>query len=133
TRRDTASVQGDFALGDAQVLSAGVDWMRDKVTSSTEFTVRDRDNTGLFLAYQGSYGAHTLEASLRRDDNEQFGGHSSGSVGYGFAFGPGYRFTASSGTGFKGPTFNDLYNPGGWAIRTSSPRSRRRSTSASRS
>ena len=41
TRRDTASVQGDFALGEEQLLSAGVDWMRDRVTGSTEFTVRD--------------------------------------------------------------------------------------------
>src|SRR5690606_4245429 len=114
TRRDTASVQGDFALGEEQLLSAGVDWMRDRVTGSTEFTVRDRDNTGLFLAYQGGFGAHSLEASLRRDDNEQFGGHSTGSLGYGFAFGEGYRFTASAGTGFKVPTFNDLYYPGGW-------------------
>ncbi len=114
TRRDTASVQGDFTVGEEQVLSAGIDWMRDKVTSSTEFTVRDRDNTGLFVAYQGGFGAHSLEASLRRDDNEQFGGHSTGSLGYGLEFGDGFRFTASAGTGFKVPTFNDLYYPGGW-------------------
>ena len=114
TRRDTASVQGDFVLGDAHVLSTGVDWMRDRVTGSTDFTVRDRDNTGLFLAWQGGFGAHSLDASVRHDDNEQFGGHSTGSLGYGFAFGGGYRFTANLGTGFKVPTFNDLYYPGGW-------------------
>mgnify|MGYP000868866913 CR=1 FL=1 len=114
TRRDTASVQGDFAVGDGQLLSAGVDWLRDKVTGSTAFTVRDRDNTGLFVAYQGGFGAHSLEASLRHDDNEQFGGHSTGSLGYGLKFGNGFRFTASAGTGFKVPTFNDLYYPGGW-------------------
>ena len=114
TRRDTASVQGDFTVGSDQVVSAGVDWMRDKVTSSTEFTVRDRDNTGLFLAYQGTFGAHSLEGSIRHDDNEQFGGHSTGSLGYGLRFGDGFRFTASAGTGFKVPTFNDLYYPGGW-------------------
>lgn len=114
TRRDTASVQGDFAVAEAQVLSAGVDWMRDRVTSTTAFTVRDRDNTGVFLAWQGGFGAHSLEASVRHDDNEQFGGHSTGSLGYGLAFGRGLRFTASAGTGFKVPTFNDLYYPGGW-------------------
>jgi vitamin B12 transporter len=114
TRRDTASVQGDFTVGEAQVLSAGVDWMRDKVTGSTAFTVSDRDNTGLFLAWQGGFGAHSFDASIRHDDNEQFGGHSTGSLGYGLRFGSGFRFTASAGTGFKVPTFNDLYYPGGW-------------------
>src|SRR5690606_32736889 len=114
TRRNTASVQGDVALGATQVLSAGVDWMRDRVTGSTAFTVRDRDNTGVFLAWQGDFGAHGLEASVRHDDNEQFGGHATGSLGYGLELGHGLRFTASAGTGFKVPTFNDLYYPGGW-------------------
>ncbi|QDW66467.1 TonB-dependent vitamin B12 receptor [Luteimonas granuli] len=114
TRRDTASAQGDFAVGGTQLLSAGIDWMRDRVTGSTDFTVDRRDNTGVFLAYQGGFGAHSLEASLRHDDNEQFGGHSTGSLGYGLKFGDGFRFTASAGTGFKVPTFNDLYYPGGW-------------------
>ncbi|NLA67181.1 MAG: TonB-dependent vitamin B12 receptor [Gammaproteobacteria bacterium] len=114
TRRDTASAQGDFTLAEGQLLSVGLDWMRDRVTGSTAFTVRDRDNAGLFLAWQGDFGAHGFEARLRHDDNEQFGGHSTGSLGYGFAFGKGFRFTASAGTGFKVPTFNDLYYPGGW-------------------
>ena len=114
TRRDTASVQGDFSLAETHLLSAGVDWMRDRVTGSTGFTVDSRDNAGLFLAYQGGSGAHSYEASLRHDDNEQFGGHATGSVGYGLKFGNGMRFTASGGTGFKVPTFNDLYYPGGW-------------------
>ncbi|GGK14210.1 TonB-dependent vitamin B12 receptor [Luteimonas terricola] len=113
-RRNTGSVQGDLAVDDEHLLSAGVDWLRDEVTSSTAFTVDSRDNTGVFLAYQGSFDAHSVEASVRHDDNEQFGGHATGSVGYGFKFGNGFRFTASAGTGFKVPTFNDLYYPGGW-------------------
>ena len=114
TRRNTASLQADFAPGETHVLTTGVDWMRDRVTGSTAFTVRERDNTGVFLAYQGGFGAHSVEASLRHDDNQQFGGHSTGSLGYGFSFNGGYRFTASAGTGFKVPTFNDLYYPGDW-------------------
>ena len=111
TRRDTASVQGDFAIAEDHLLSAGIDWMRDRVASDTAFTTTDRDNAGLFVAYRGDIGAHSLEASLRRDDNEQFGGHTTGSIGYGRTFGDGFRVTASAGTGFKVPTFNDLYYP----------------------
>ena len=114
TRRDTASVQGDLAIGEAHLLSTGVDWLRDRVTGSTAFSVDSRDNTGVFLAWQGTFDAHSVEASVRHDDNEQFGGHATGSLGYGLKFGNGLRFTASAGTGFKVPTFNDLYYPGGW-------------------
>ena len=112
TRRDTASVQGDFLFAEGQQLSAGVDWQNDQVTSSTAYDVADRDNTGVFVEYQGRFGAHSLQASMRNDDNEQFGNHTTGSLGYGFAFGNGLRLTASAGTGFKAPTFNDLYYPG---------------------
>ena len=112
TRRDTASVQGDFTFAEGQQITAGADWQNDVVTSSTAFDVDERDNLGVFAEYQGQFGAHSLQASVRNDDNEQFGNHTTGSLGYGFAFGNGFRLTASAGTGFKAPTFNDLYYPG---------------------
>ncbi len=117
TRRDTASLQGDFGLGDAHLISAGADWQRDEVTSSTTFLDGDgtpvdgRDNTGVFVEYQGRFGAHRVQASVRNDDNEQFGSHATGSLGWGVGFGNGWRLSANAGTGFKAPTFNDLYFP----------------------
>jgi vitamin B12 transporter len=113
TRRDTASVQADLAIADGQLLSAGGDWQRDVVSSHTAFTVTDRDNTAAFVEYQGQFGAHQLQASVRNDDNEQFGNHATGSLGWGMALGGDFRFNASYGTGFKAPTFNDLYFPFG--------------------
>jgi vitamin B12 transporter len=114
TRRDTASAQADYRLAQGQIITLGGDWQNDEVTSNTPFDVESRDNTGLFAEYQGSFGAHSLQASVRNDDNEQFGSHTTGSLGYGFGFGNGFKFTASAGTGFKAPTFNDLYYPGGF-------------------
>jgi vitamin B12 transporter len=114
TRRDTASAQGDYTFAEGQVITLGADWQNDQVTSNTPFDVEDRDNTGVFAEYQGNFGAHALQASVRNDDNEQFGSHTTGSLGYGFGFGDGFKFTASAGTGFKAPTFNDLYYPGGF-------------------
>lgn len=111
TRRDTASVQGDFLFAEGQQLSVGGDWQKDQVTSTTAYSIDNRDNTGVFAEYQGRFGAHSLQASVRNDDNEQFGTHTTGSLGYGLALGHGLRLTASAGTGFKAPTFNDLYFP----------------------
>ncbi|MET0581156.1 MAG: TonB-dependent vitamin B12 receptor [Pseudoxanthomonas sp.] len=113
TQRDTASLQADFAFGQGQLLTAGGDWQRDEVTSTTAFTVDERDNTGAFVEYQGKFGAHQFQASVRNDDNEQFGNHVTGSLGWGMALGNDFRLNASYGTGFKAPTFNDLYYPFG--------------------
>ncbi|MEO6519755.1 MAG: TonB-dependent vitamin B12 receptor [Pseudoxanthomonas sp.] len=112
TQRDTAAVQADFTLAEGQLLTAGADWQQDHITSTTGFSVDSRDNVGAFLEYQGRFGAHQLQASVRNDDNEQFGNHVTGSAGWGMAFGDGFRLNASYGTGFKAPTFNDLYYPG---------------------
>src|SRR5690606_37569585 len=85
TRRDLASVQMDAGFGEEQLLSAGLDWQDDHVTSANGFDRDRRDNLGAFVEYQGRFGAHSLQASVRNDDNAQFGDHATGSLGYGFA------------------------------------------------
>ena len=112
THRDSASVQADVGLAEGQLLSAGVDWSEDNLDgSSAGYLVESRDNTGVFVQYQGRFGAHHLQASLRNDDNQQFGNHTTGSLGWGMQLGGGFRLNASYGTAFKAPTFSDLYDP----------------------
>ena len=112
TRRDSASLQADATLAAGHLLSLGVDHHNDRVDSTTVYAVGDRDNTGVFLAYGGRAGDQRFQASVRHDDNEQFGSHVTGGLGWGTQVGDGLRLSASLGTGFKAPTFNDLYYPG---------------------
>ncbi|HWU52222.1 MAG TPA: TonB-dependent vitamin B12 receptor [Tahibacter sp.] len=112
TRRDSYTLQGDLGLGTAQLLSVGVDYLDDRVESTTAYDERSRDVTGVFAQYQGKFGAHDVQASLRNDDNEQFGTHNTGSLAWGYALNNDLRLVASYGTAFKAPTFNELYFPG---------------------
>jgi len=112
TRRDSVSLQGDVTLAAGHLLSLGIDHASDRVDSTTGYTADERDNTGVFVGYDGRAGAHRFQASVRNDDNEQFGHHLTGSLGWGLSFGNGLRVSASAGTGFKAPSFNDLYYPG---------------------
>jgi vitamin B12 transporter len=125
TYRDSATLQGDVALAPRQMLTLGVDWLRDSVDSDTPYDELARGNRAAFAQYQGRFGAHDLQASLRRDDNDQFGGHTTGSAAWGRDFGAGWRMTAGYGTAFKAPTFNELYYPffGNAALRPESSRS----------
>ena len=112
THRDSASLQGDFGVAEGQLLSAGVDWSEDNLDgSSAGYLVDSRRNTGVFVQYQGRFGRHQLQASARNDDNQQFGNHATGSVGWAMELGHGLRVNASYGTAFKAPTFSDLYDP----------------------
>ena len=112
TRRDSASVQADLQLLPTHLLSAGIDHSSDHVDGTAGHIVDERDNTGVFLAYDASAGRQRFQASVRHDDNEQFGSHVTGSVGWGLALARGLRLNATLGTGFRAPTFNDLYYPG---------------------
>ncbi|WP_149194281.1 TonB-dependent vitamin B12 receptor [Luteimonas suaedae] len=111
TRREQASLQADIALASEQVLSVGADWLDDRIAGSTEYDLASRDNLGVFALWQGDFGAQQWQASVRNDDNEQFGSHATGSLAWGLAFGPNLRLTASYATGFRAPSFNDLYYP----------------------
>jgi len=110
TTREQVNWQNDFRIGGGVRMVAGVDYLNDKVGGSTHYAVDSRDNTGVFALLRGQINANDLEVSLRNDDNQQFGNHTTGSVAWGRDFGGG-RLTASYGTAFSAPTFNQLYWP----------------------
>lgn len=112
TERDTVSLQSDLALADDHLLTLGADYLDDQIDSSTSYAATSRSDTGVFAQYQGAFGAQNAQVSLRRDDNEQFGEHATGGLAWGYALNDRVRITASYGTAFKAPTFNELYFPG---------------------
>lgn len=112
TDRDSATLQADFTIAADQVLTVGADWMRDQVSGDTAYERDSRASRAAFAQYQSRFGAHRLEASARRDDNDQFGGYTTGGLGWGMEFAEGWRVNAGWGTAFKAPNFLDLYFPG---------------------
>lgn len=102
--------QNDFALGSGN-LTASLEHNDQRVSSTTAFTATSRTVNAGRVGYLGQWGAHTLQASLRRDDYSDFGGHTSGMAGYAYALDAAWRASASYGTSFKAPTFNDMYWP----------------------
>ena len=111
THRDLGSLQADIdvAMG---LFSLGFDWQRDAVDSNTAFDETQRINRGVFGQWQGDFGKQSLQASVRRDDDSQFGGETTGSLRYGFALTDDLKLIASYGSAYRAPTFNDLYYPG---------------------
>lgn len=110
TRRDSAGWQNDFHVAEGQLLTLGYDWLYDEVNGTGTFVEDSRENHGVYAQYLAERGRHELQLSLRHDDNEEFGAHQTGGIGYGFALTDHLRFTTSYGTAFKAPTFNQMYN-----------------------
>ncbi|MBO9664313.1 TonB-dependent receptor [Dokdonella sp.] len=121
TRRNSLLWQNEFRLGEQQRLIAGIDFVREKgetidTFSHTRTYGRERDNRAVFAGWRGDFGALDSELSLRRDDNDDFGGATTGSLALGWRFSPLLRVYANVGRGFRAPTMNELYHPGygGW-------------------
>ncbi|GAB4350138.1 MAG: TonB-dependent vitamin B12 receptor [Immundisolibacter sp.] len=111
SERYSATWQNDIALSADQRLTLGADWLDDRVSGTTDYARKSRDNAAGFVQYRGQFGNHELTAAARRDDNQQFGGHTTGSLAWGYRFSPTLRLMASWGSAFKAPTFNELYFP----------------------
>ncbi|MEO7756705.1 MAG: TonB-dependent vitamin B12 receptor [Dokdonella sp.] len=111
THRDLGSLQGDLGIAGG-LLTLGYDWQRDRVDSDTEYENTRRIDDAVFGQWQQTFGSQSWQASARHDDNSQFGGKTTGSLLWGWELSSALRLTASAGTAFKAPTFNDLYYPG---------------------
>ncbi|MGD8430585.1 MAG: TonB-dependent receptor, partial [Ectothiorhodospiraceae bacterium] len=111
SRRDSASWQANYAFNPANLTTVGVDYYRDRVDATVDYTETSRRNTGVFLQHQIFIGDANVQAGLRHDDNEAYGENTTGSLALGYRVMPELRAYASYGTAFKAPSFNDLYWP----------------------
>ena len=103
--------QNDFTLP-LGALSVALTRREERLDATEAFAVTSRNTNAVVAVYQLQDGPNALQANLRRDDSSQYGGQTSGAIAYAYTVAPGVRASASYGTGFRAPTFNDLYFPG---------------------
>ena len=103
--------QNDVTLP-AGAVTVAVERREERVEANAGFAIDARDTNAVTGVYRIAAGDHAVQANVRHDDSSQFGGRTTGALAWGYRFLPGWRVTASAGTAFKVPTFNDLYFPG---------------------
>ena len=112
SKRQSAGLQAQFDLSDAQRLVVGWDFLRDRIGGDTGYAVLQRHNRAGYAQWSGRFAdRHDLQLNVRRDDNSQFGGKTTGSALWGIALDSRTKLTFSAGTAFKAPSFNELYYP----------------------
>jgi vitamin B12 transporter len=104
-------VQNDVRIGE-DVLQLLYDHRKEEVsTNGSDALNRERSTNSWAASYNARRGANLLNAAIRRD-NSVYGSKNTGSVGYGYDITSQLRATASYGTSFRAPTYNELYYPG---------------------
>jgi len=111
TRQDEYTWQNTFDL-DGDTLQVLFGHRKEEVLSSSSTALnRSRITNSVAAAYDMRRGSHLLDLSLR-NDHSVYGGKTTGAAGYGYEFSKDLRATASIGTSFRAPTYNELYYPG---------------------
>jgi vitamin B12 transporter len=120
TRQTQFSVQSDLTIG-PDLLQVLLERREEEVLSgSTAALNTTRATNAIGTSYSMKRGAHLATASVRRDDSTQYGGKTTGGLGYGYRFNKGLRASVTAGTSFRAPTFNELYFPG-FGVATNKP------------
>ncbi|MDD2742463.1 MAG: TonB-dependent receptor [Rhodocyclaceae bacterium] len=103
--------QNDINLPLGSALLA-VERVEQAVSGSVDYALKDRSINSALAGWTGQFAGHRLQVNVRNDDNSQFGDETTGLLAYGYQFTDNWRGNVSYGTGFKAPTFNDMYWPG---------------------
>lgn len=114
TRRNQFSLVNNTQLSADVQLNVGVDHYQDDISrTGNEYTQEERDTTGVFAHTLITNNDFSYEATLRYDDVENVDSETTYNLGVGYDINNNSRVVLNYGTGFKAPTFNDLYYPYG--------------------
>ncbi len=112
-KRASFSALNNFSLTPEHLLSLGYDFQNDSIDSTENFAETSRNNHAVFISYQGAFAKNQFILAYRSDFNQQFGQNSTWNASWGCHFWITVSMvSASYGTAFKAPTFNELYFPG---------------------
>ncbi|NTS77765.1 TonB-dependent receptor [Catenovulum sp. SM1970] len=118
TARDSASLIADYQFSEATSVSAGADWYSEDISESTSsFSEEERDTAAFFVSARHDVNNFMLEAATRYDDVDGIDSETTYNASLGYRFEDTWVVSFNHGTGFKAPSFNDLYYPEQWGYR----------------
>ncbi|MEZ8020621.1 TonB-dependent receptor domain-containing protein [Vibrio splendidus] len=112
SERNIATWLHSYQISEQFSLGGGLEWSKEKVSTTEGTYIKEsRDNEAVFVTANYIVDALSTEASVRTDDNDSYGRSNTWQLGAGYALTSSLQISANVGTGFKAPTFNDLYYP----------------------
>lgn len=110
TRQTQASWLNNIDIGN-DTVTLGAETLRQKISGTTAYALDHRDIHSLLGGYLLRLDEWTIQANARHDRNSQFDTHNSGQIGASWQILPAWQIGGSLGSGFRAPTFNELYYP----------------------
>ena len=114
TRRNQYSIINNSEITTDFQVNLGAELYQEELTGSSVYSESERDITGVFAHGIYKLDALTFELATRYDDVEGIDSETTFNSSIGYQVTDSTKISFSAGTGFKAPTFNDLYYPLQW-------------------
>jgi len=111
TERNSIGSELAYSFGDGNLVTVGVEYFDEEVDTLSNFTETERDNTAIYAQLQASAGDFNFVGSVRYDDNSAYDDETNVSLAVNYDITDEIRATASYGTAFVAPSFNELFFP----------------------
>jgi vitamin B12 transporter len=113
SRSDGAQLGAEWQAAPGHRVTAGLEHTRQRIASDTAYERDRRTVDSARVGYALDHGAHQLQLNARRDRYSDFGSANTWLAAYGYQLTQAWRASASASTGFRAPSFNDLFFPFG--------------------
>lgn len=110
------SWQNDIDIMAGQRVSLITERLEERMTSASKHNHDKRNTNAVGLIYRGDMGAHHVQGSVRNDNISGFGNKATGGLAYDLDLSSNWTIGVAGNTGFRTPTFADLYYPLAWGF-----------------
>lgn len=113
TKREQFGLLGQYSLDEKTSVVGGFDWYEERVSNSGLAYAKDkRIARAIFVQARHQLDLFLFEGAVRKDDIQGLDKETTYNLSAGYQLNDDWLVSLSKGTGFKAPTFNDLYWPG---------------------
>ncbi|HWK71828.1 TonB-dependent receptor domain-containing protein [Pollutimonas sp. M17] len=111
SQQKSYSWQNNLKFSENQNVSLILERLEERPGSSSEFTINQRNTNSAGLVYRGDFDRHHLQASVRNDNISGYGNQATGGLAYDLDLNDQWRVGVAGNTGFRAPSFTELYSP----------------------
>jgi vitamin B12 transporter len=112
TKRKQFDYHGSYNASQVLTVNGGLNWYKDEIfTNGKAYLADSKVAKAAFLGGYFDDNKFIANLALRLDDDEQFGNETTYAAAVGYHLNKRATLRLSQSTGFKAPTFNDLYFP----------------------
>lgn len=116
TRKNVVSWLNGFDVVELSHIQLGIEYTESKAQRlgaySSNYNGTSKNKKSAFITSSSDFDTYTFDLSARYDNSSSFGVHSTWNTGIGYRLTDDIELIGSYGTGYREPTFNDLYWPG---------------------